>query len=118
VSKSSTARLWAVTALCTMLLACSSAPQPGHVNGAPKVAQNSTPPDQAATISPRDVDTYAYYKFRDGQTPLQLRLHAAILGEPHRNAAGAVDNAILFLHWTGSSSQAEASWVSCTLGVL
>ncbi len=48
----------------------------------------------------------ANYKFRDGETLPQLRLHYVTLGQPHKNDHGSIDNAILLLHWTNSSSQA------------
>jgi homoserine O-acetyltransferase len=50
--------------------------------------------------------TFTDYHFASGETLQQLRLHYATLGRPHRNADGAVDNAVLFLHWTGASGQA------------
>jgi homoserine O-acetyltransferase len=48
---------------------------------------------------------FSDYHFRDGQTLADLRLHYATLGTPHRDAQGSIDNAVLFLHWTGASSQ-------------
>ena len=48
---------------------------------------------------------YENYQFRDGQTLAKLRIHYAILGSPHRNAKGEIDNAILMLHWTGADSR-------------
>ena len=50
--------------------------------------------------------TFSNYKFRDGETLQQLRIHYTTLGNPHKNAEGLVDNAILLLHWTNASSQA------------
>ena len=44
------------------------------------------------------------YRFREGGTLDRLRIHYATLGSPHRNAHGEIDNAVLVLHWTGSSS--------------
>ena len=44
------------------------------------------------------------YRFREGGTLERLRIHYATLGSPHRNAHGEIDNAVLVLHWTGSSS--------------
>ena len=54
---------------------------------------------------PRDA-TFANYRFRDGETLPQLRLHYATLGQPHRNGQGAINNAVLLLHWTGASGEA------------
>jgi len=57
-------------------------------------------------VSPRSENvTYSNYTFRNGQTLPQLRLHYELLGTPHYNQKGVVDNAILLLHWTESSSQ-------------
>ena len=49
--------------------------------------------------------TFSNYKFRNGETLQQLRIHYTALGNPHKNAEGVVDNAILLLHWTSASSQ-------------
>jgi homoserine O-acetyltransferase/O-succinyltransferase len=46
------------------------------------------------------------YRFRNGEVIDRLRLHFATLGEPHHNAAGDVDNAVLVLHWTDASGGA------------
>lgn len=63
-----------------------------------------------AALSRREDDaSFANYKFRDGQTLPTLRLHYATFGTPHKNTEGAVDNAVLFLHWTNASSQALSS---------
>jgi hypothetical protein len=48
---------------------------------------------------------FSDYHFRDGLTLADLRLHYATLGTPHHDAQGSIDNAVLFLHWTGASSQ-------------
>jgi homoserine O-acetyltransferase len=43
----------------------------------------------------------ANFHFASGETLPELRLHYTALGEPHRNARGRVDNAVLILHATG-----------------
>jgi homoserine O-acetyltransferase/O-succinyltransferase len=59
-----------------------------------------------ATPGPhQDNPSFANYKFRDGETLPEFRLHYMTLGNPHKNAQGAVDNAILFLHWTNAGGQ-------------
>jgi homoserine O-acetyltransferase len=45
------------------------------------------------------------FKFRSGQSLANLRIHYTSLGEPHRNAAGEIDNAVMVLHGTGGSGQ-------------
>ena len=57
-----------------------------------------------AAAWPQPVDgTYVVpeFRFADGETMKNLRLHYVTLGTPHRNAAGHVDNAVLILHGTG-----------------
>jgi homoserine O-acetyltransferase/O-succinyltransferase len=43
------------------------------------------------------------FKFRDGETLAELRLHYATLGKPERDGAGRVTNAVMLLHGTGGS---------------
>jgi homoserine O-acetyltransferase len=63
--------------------------------------------DPSSATTPHQADaTFANYRFRDGETLPRLRLHYATLGQPRRNAQGAIDNAVLILHWTGVSSEA------------
>jgi homoserine O-acetyltransferase len=63
--------------------------------------------DPSSAATPHQADaTFANYRFRDGETLPQLRLHYATLGQPHRNAQGAINNAVLLLHWTGASGEA------------
>jgi len=63
--------------------------------------------DPSSAATPHQADaTFANYRFRDGETLPQLRLHYATLGQPHRNAQGAIDNAVLLLHWTSASGEA------------
>lgn len=52
---------------------------------------------------------FADYRFRDGETLPQLRIHYATLGKPHRDARGEIDNAVLVLHWTGADGRAVLS---------
>jgi homoserine O-acetyltransferase/O-succinyltransferase len=43
------------------------------------------------------------FKFADGETLPELRLHYLTLGTPHRDAKGQIDNAVMVLHGTGGS---------------
>lgn len=52
------------------------------------------------------------FRFDNGQTLPELRLHYITIGTPRRNAAGAVTNGVLLLHGTGGSS---TSWLQATL---
>ena len=44
------------------------------------------------------------FRFADGETMRNLRLHYVTLGTIHRDAAGHVDNAVLILHGTGGDT--------------
>ncbi len=60
--------------------------------------------DQPAWPKPREGDFIARdFHFKEGASLPELRLHYRVLGQPHRNAAGHVDNAVLILHGTGGS---------------
>jgi homoserine O-acetyltransferase len=41
------------------------------------------------------------FRFADGQSLAQMRMHVTTLGTPHRDAAGQIDNAVMVLHGTG-----------------
>src|SRR5450631_2020557 len=43
------------------------------------------------------------FHFASGETLPELRLHYTVLGRPHRDVHGRVDNAVLILHGTGGS---------------
>ena len=45
------------------------------------------------------------FRFRSGETMPELRMHYTTLGQPHRNAAGVIDNAVMVLHGTGGTGQ-------------
>jgi homoserine O-acetyltransferase len=46
------------------------------------------------------------FRFGSGEMLPELRLHYRVLGTPHRDARGRVDNAVLILHGTGGSGRA------------
>lgn len=43
------------------------------------------------------------FRFRDGETMHELRLHYTTLGKPERDAQGRVTNAVLIMHGTGGT---------------
>jgi len=45
------------------------------------------------------------FRFRDGETLPELRMHVTTLGAPHRNSAGQIDNAVMVLHGTGGDGK-------------
>jgi homoserine O-acetyltransferase len=65
----------------------------------------ASPARAASWPAPAD-GTYVVpeFRFADGETMKNLRLHYVTLGAPHRDAAGRVDNAVLILHGTGGDT--------------
>src|SRR6476661_636128 len=45
------------------------------------------------------------FRFGDGESLPQLKMHYTTLGRPHRNAAGQIDNAVMVLHGTGGDGK-------------
>ena len=45
------------------------------------------------------------FRFRDGESLPQLKIHYTTLGSPHRNVAGQIDNAVMVLHGTGGDGK-------------
>jgi homoserine O-acetyltransferase len=43
------------------------------------------------------------FRFRSGEMMPDVRIHYTTLGQPHRNAKGEIDNAVMVLHGTGGS---------------
>ncbi len=65
---------------------------------APALAQNGWP------ISEDDF-LIENFEFGTGETLNELNIHYTTLGEPHRDADGEIDNAIMVLHGTGGTGQ-------------
>lgn len=72
----------------------------------PAWAQTSRPNQHEADFIIRD------FRFADGETLPELRLHYITLGTPKRNAQGEITNGIVLLHGTSGSGQ---SWMLPTL---
>jgi homoserine O-acetyltransferase/O-succinyltransferase len=69
--------------------------------------QSASPPEGKISSSAKQADVWLdNYQFRDGESIDRLRIHYATLGDPHRNAQGDIDNAVLVLHWTGAEGSA------------
>ena len=72
----------------------------------PSPAPAASVPPATVTWPTREGDvTLTDFKFRSGQTLPRLNMHYTTLGQPQRNAAGEIDNAIMVLHGTGGSGQ-------------
>ena len=73
----------------------------------PALPPSPTPPATAARTWPTHEGDVALadFRFRSGETLPRLTMHYTTLGQPRRNAAGEIDNAIMVLHGTGGSGQ-------------
>jgi homoserine O-acetyltransferase len=67
-------------------------------------AQSAAPPAKTWPTHESDV-TLKDFRFRSGERMPELRLHYTTLGQPHRNSAGQIDNAVMVLHGTGGSGK-------------
>ncbi|WP_420496904.1 alpha/beta fold hydrolase [Sphingomonas sediminicola] len=45
------------------------------------------------------------FRFQSGEMLPQVRMHVTTLGQPHRDAAGQIDNAVMVLHGTGGTGK-------------
>ena len=64
----------------------------------------AAPPSKTWPVREQDV-VLKDFRFRDGETLAELRMHVTTLGAPHRNAAGRIDNAVMVLHGTGGTGK-------------
>jgi homoserine O-acetyltransferase/O-succinyltransferase len=64
-----------------------------------RVAAATYPPPQSG------VYTIPSFRFEDGETLSNLRLHYETFGTPHTDASGHTTNAVLIIHGTGGSAQ-------------
>jgi homoserine O-acetyltransferase len=70
------------------------------------LAAFSAPALAAPVVAPKAGDFIVRdFKFRSGETLPELRLHYTTFGEPRRDAAGHVTNAVMVLHGTGGTGQ-------------
>jgi homoserine O-acetyltransferase/O-succinyltransferase len=68
------------------------------------VSAQQTAPLTAVPPTEGDFVTHNF-KFSDGQTLPEVRLHYTTLGTPHRDANGRVTNAVLILHGTNRAGR-------------
>jgi homoserine O-acetyltransferase len=66
---------------------------------APATASAKNWPTREADVVLKD------FRFRSGETLPVLKIHYTTLGQPHRNAKGDIDNAVMVLHGTGGDGK-------------
>jgi homoserine O-acetyltransferase len=70
----------------------------------PLPAPQASPPRREWPTSEADF-IVRNHRFRSGETLPEVRLHYTTLGQPRRNAAGEIDNAVMVLHGTGGTGK-------------
>ena len=70
----------------------------GWSGGPVPVAQRSWPTREQDVV-------LRNFRFHDGEMLPTLKMHVTMLGQPHRNAAGQIDNAVMVLHGTGGTGK-------------
>ncbi|NJR79952.1 alpha/beta fold hydrolase [Sphingomonas corticis] len=85
-----------------LLLAALQAATPA----APPLAVASPPAAPATRWPVREADfVIPDFPFASGERLPELRIHYSTLGQPHRDARGEIDNAVMVLHGTGGSGR-------------
>ena len=80
-----------------LLFLAALAAQPAQATPPAPSSQMSNWPTREGDVTLKD------FRFRSGETLPKLRMHYTTLGQPHRNAGGEIDNAVMVLHGTGGS---------------
>jgi homoserine O-acetyltransferase len=63
-------------------------------------------PASAKAWPTREADAvFKDFRFRSGETLPELKIHYTTLGQPHHNANGDIDNAVMVLHGTGGDGK-------------
>jgi homoserine O-acetyltransferase len=80
--------------------------QTGHAAPTSRLAGAGTPAAAAKAWPTREGEVMLKdFRFRDGEVLPELRMHYTVLGQPHRDAAGKIDNAVMVLHGTGGDGK-------------
>jgi homoserine O-acetyltransferase/O-succinyltransferase len=85
--------------LLLAIAAQTAAPAPIGWSGGPVPAAKQIWPTHEQDVELKD------FRFRDGEVLPALKIHVTTLGQPHRNAAGQIDNAVMVLHGTGGTGR-------------
>ena len=85
--------------ICALLAGGAAAAAPPAAVGTQR-----SPPPQPGKWPTREGDFVAHdFRFADGETLAELKLHYTTLGAPRRDAQGRITNAVMVLHGTGGS---------------
>ena len=82
-----------------LALAAQAVTPPSGWGGTPAPAAKTQWPTREGDVVLRD------FALGDGEVMAELRMHFTMLGSPHRNRAGEIDNAVMVLHGTGGDGK-------------
>jgi homoserine O-acetyltransferase/O-succinyltransferase len=85
--------------LLLAIAAQTAAPAPIGWSGGPVPAAKQIWPTHEQDVVLKD------FRFRSGEMLPAVKTHVTTLGQPHRNAAGQIDNAVMVLHGTGGTGR-------------
>jgi homoserine O-acetyltransferase len=89
-----------------LLLALALVAQSSNASPTAILANTTSRPEARKSWATHDEDfVIPKFRFRSGETLKNLRVHYRTIGQPHRNATGKIDNAVMVLHGTGGSGQ-------------
>lgn len=92
-----------LSALLFLLAQAAPAPAPAAV---PPLTAATAPARPDASWPARDAQYHLRdFRFRSGESLPDLRINYTMLGQPHRNARGEIDNAVMILHGTGGTGR-------------
>ena len=92
--------------LALAALALQAAAPSRHATPATPLAQAPATAAPASKWPIKEADYSVHdFRFRSGETMAQVRIHYTMLGQPHRGADGAIDNAVMVLHGTGGTGK-------------
>jgi homoserine O-acetyltransferase len=76
------------------------------LQAATPLASNAAPAPVAAVVPTREADfAVSNFRFRSGEMLPSVRIHYTMLGQPHRDKNGQIDNAVMVLHGTGGTGK-------------
>jgi len=91
-------------AFCVYAVATAAQPRLNSIPNRTVTSQAASESAQANYPAPVEGDfTVRDFRFQDGETLPELRLHYRTVGSAHRDAGGRVNNAVLIMHGTGGS---------------
>ncbi len=94
---------WAITIMAVAAIPALAASQ--TPSATPPLAAAATPAAPGRWPTHESDQILKDFRFGDGTVMSALRLHYTTLGQPHRDASGQIDNAVMILHGTGGTGR-------------